>query len=222
MQKLKLFRNLKPVIAIDGTAVSGKGTLAKRIAEEINFDHLDTGILYRYLAYLNKIDAVNLKNYDELEKRFNLSEISRLNLRTELITEESSKIAARIETRNFLIKIQRDFSNNPPSGRGSVIDGRDIGTIVIPQAEIKFYIDADVNVRAKRRLRDLEKNIEKVNFNSVLKQITERDWRDKNRKIAPLKKHKKAVLIDTSELTQDQTVEFAIKFIKESNKINTN
>ena len=143
-----MFQNKKPVIAIDGTAGSGKGTLAKKIAKVLNFDHLDTGLLYRILAYeflkLNK----DLKMLKEININLNIfldkKKIKLMNLRSEEITKISSEIAKLKFVRQKLISLQRKFANNPPSGIGSVIDGRDITSVITPNAEIKFYIDADV------------------------------------------------------------------------------
>ena len=138
-----MFQNKKPVIAIDGTAGSGKGTLAKKIAKVLNFDHLDTGLLYRILAYeflkLNK----DLKMLKEVNINLNIfidkKKIKLMNLRSEEITKISSEIAKLKFVRQKLISLQRKFANNPPSGIGSVIDGRDITSIITPNAEIKFY-----------------------------------------------------------------------------------
>lgn len=216
---MKLFKNIKPVIAIDGTSVSGKGTLAKNIAKKLNYDHLDTGSLYRYVAYLMLIRNVDFKNIIDLKKKFNFNQIKKLDLRNESITKLSSIIAKKKEIRIFLIDIQRNFANNPPSGLGSVIDGRDIGTVVVPLAEVKFFVDADIVVRAKRRHKDLETKGEISDYGQVLKQISERDKRDRNRAISPLIKHKEALLINTSKLTKEDTVKLAIELIKKTGKL---
>jgi len=216
---LKLFKNVKPVIAIDGTSVSGKGTLAKNIAKQLNYDHLDTGSLYRYVAYLMLIDNVDLKNTISLRKKFNFDHIKKLDLRSESITKLSSVIAKKKEIRVFLIDIQRNFANNPPSGLGSVIDGRDIGTVVVPLAEIKLFVDANIVVRAKRRHIDLKTKGENLDYNLILKQISERDKRDKNRAISPLIKHKEALPIDTSKLTKEDSVKLALDLIKKTGKL---
>lgn len=219
MQNYKLFKNSKPVIAIDGTCISGKGTLAKNIAQQLNFDHLDTGLLYRYLAYLISKKKIDVKNTQELKKKFDFDEINKVDLRTEQITKLSSIIASKQKIRDFLIDTQRDFADNPPSGIGSVIDGRDIGTVVIPLAEIKFFIDANVHVRTKRRQYDLNEKGESLEYNQVLKHIIERDNRDKNRKLSPLIMHKDALLIDTSELSKNETLKLAVKLIDRSGKL---
>jgi len=219
VQNYKLFKNSKPVIAIDGTCISGKGTLAKNIAHQLNFDHLDTVLLYRYLAYLISEKKVDEKNTLELKQKFDFDEIKKVDLRTEKITKLSSIIASKKKIRDFLIDIQRNFADHPPSGIGSVIDGRDIGTVVIPLAEVKFFIDANVHVRTKRRQHDLSEKGEASEYNQVLKQIVERDNRDKNRKLSPLLMHKDALLIDTSELSKIDTLKLAVKLIDRSGKL---
>ena len=161
-----MFKNLKPVIAIDGTAGSGKGTLARKIARILNFDHLDTGKLYRYLAHLELKENKKILDIIKYQKKIDFSEINKLNLRTEEISNSASIIAKKKEVRDFLTEFQRNFSCFPPSGNGSVIDGRDIGSVIIPNAEVKFYVDANLEVRSKRRLKermDVYKNLDTSN-----------------------------------------------------------
>ena len=160
-----------------------------------------------------------MKNTQELKNRFDFDEIKKVDLRTEKITKLASVIASKKIVRDFLIDIQRNFADYPPSGIGSVIDGRDIGTVVIPLAEVKFFIDANVYVRAKRRQHDLSEKGEVSEYNQVLKQIVERDNRDKNRKLSPLLMHKDALLIDTSELSKIDTLKLAVKLIDRSGKL---
>ena len=182
MQVLNCFKNLKPVIAIDGTAGSGKGTLAKSLAIKLNFDHLDTGILYRIYAFetQNKkiIDSINLSEWINNDKKL-------ARLRTDKISKIASKISQKKVVRSNLIKIQRDFANNPPGKNGSIIDGRDIGTVIIPKAEIKFFVDANVEIRALRRIKQLNLNSDELQ--NTLKNIIERDKQDIEREISPLK-----------------------------------
>lgn len=221
--KLSIFKNLKPVISIDGTASSGKGTLAKQLSLKINFDHLDSGILYRYLAYMN---LKNINNQDKikniLKEKIDLKQIKNISinkLRTEKVSKKASQIAQLIETRNFLVDFQRNFANFPPGGKGSIIDGRDIGSVIIPNAEVKFFIDADVNVRAQRRFIDLKKKYE---YEKILSELLERDKRDKTRKIAPLKMTKKSIVIDTTRLSSQEVLKIALSKVKNILKIKTN
>ena len=216
-----MFQNKKPVIAIDGTAGSGKGTLAKKIAKVLNFDHLDTGLLYRILAYkslkLNKdfrmLKEININLNIFLDKK----KIKLMNLRSEEITKISSEIAKLKFVRQKLISLQRKFANNPPSGIGSVIDGRDISSVITPNAEVKFYIDADVKIRAERRLSQLD--LPGSCYNEILKDLIKRDFQDKRRKISPLIKTTDSQLIDTSKISESEVLIKAIEHIKKKTDI---
>ena len=216
-----MFQNKKPVIAIDGTAGSGKGTLAKKIAKVLNFDHLDTGLLYRILAYeflkLNK----DLKMLKEVNINLNIfidkKKIKLMNLRSEEITKISSEIAKLKFVRQKLISLQRKFANNPPSGIGSVIDGRDITSVITPNAEVKFYIDADVKIRAERRLSQLD--LPGSCYNEILKDLIKRDFQDKRRKISPLIKTTDSQFIDTSKINESEVLFKAIEHIKKKTDI---
>ena len=216
-----MFQNKKPVIAIDGTAGSGKGTLAKKIAKVLNFDHLDTGLLYRILAYeflkLNK----DLKMLKEVNINLNIfidkKKIKLMNLRSEEITKISSEIAKLKFVRQKLISLQRKFANKPPSGIGSVIDGRDISSVITPNAEVKFYIDADVKIRAERRLSQLD--LPGSCYNEILKDLIKRDFQDKRRKISPLIKTTDSQLIDTSKISESEVLIKAIEHIKKKTDI---
>ena len=222
---MSTFRNKRPVISIDGTAGSGKGTLAKKLSKSISFDHLDTGLLYRYLSHLKlqkKLES--FETQDLLKLSINISTIKRLNLRTELIGKESSIISGLKSVRSFLLIFQRSFADNPPSGEGSVIDGRDIGSVVVPNAEVKFFIDANLKLRAKRRLEEIKnlKNKTAASFKTILSQMRDRDNRDRKRSESPLIISKGSILIDTSQLTPDQVLKTALVHVKKilDNKTN--
>ena len=212
MEKSNSFKNLKPIIAIDGTAGSGKGTLAKKLANYIKFDHLDTGILYRICA-LEMLDSkVDLESVDIASWLCNNTDLSIL--RSEKVSKETSKISRDPKVRKFLLKFQRDFGNSPPNGLGSVIDGRDIGSVVFPNAEIKFYIDADPIIRAKRRLKEL--NLKSSDYSKIFNNIIERDEQDKLRKNSPLLKTKAAFSIDSSNLDIEEVLKYAINILKKN------
>ena len=216
MQALVMFQNNKPVIAIDGTAGSGKGTLAKKLAEVLKFDHLDSGLLYRILAYkflkLNK-DLKMLREIDiDLKIFLEKKKIEKMRLRSPKITKISSEIAKIKFVRQKLISLQRKFANYPPKGNGSVIDGRDITSVITPNAEIKFYIDADVKIRAERRLSQLE--LSEKDYDKILKELIQRDFRDKRRKISPLIQTKDSYFIDTGKISESEVLMKAINYIK--------
>ncbi len=212
MQKLNSFKNLKPVIAIDGTAGSGKGTLAKKLANFIKFDHLDTGLLYRICALEMLERKVKLESVEIASWLGNNNDLSIL--RSEKVSKETSKISKDPKVRKFLLKFQRDFGDFPPNGLGSVVDGRDIGSIVFPNAEIKFYIDANPMVRAKRRLEEL--GLKSSDYPKILENIIERDNQDKSRSTSPLVKTKSAFFIDSSNLDIKGVLEYAISILKKN------
>ena len=213
---MKLFKNKKPVIAIDGTSGSGKGTLAENLCKKIQFDHLDSGSLYRIVA-LKLIEngdletplkslKIKLNDMEKLKKKYNED------LRSEKVSKLSSEIAKKKHVRDFLLEFQRNFANTPPNGLGSIIDGRDIASVIIPSAEVKIYVDAKLDVRAQRRLNQL--GLGKDNYRQILKSLEERDRNDKNRKESPLVITKESFFIDTSKLDENEVVRKAFDYIK--------
>lgn len=210
------------VIAIDGPAASGKGTLAKRIAERMGFAYLDTGALYRAIALATLEmggDPTNIISvrpalgivYRNLTPELLQSPA----LRTPAVSEAASKVAALAEVRDFLLEYQRNFSKNPPPGvAGVVLDGRDIGTVVCPDADIKLFVTASPEVRAERVLKDLQKKNISVNYDAVLEDIRRRDARDIGRTVAPLKAARDAFVLDTTSLEPARALDQALVLIR--------
>tara|TARA_B100001248_G_scaffold250818_1_gene225308 strand:- start:438 stop:1094 length:657 start_codon:yes stop_codon:yes gene_type:complete len=210
--KLNIFKNSKPVIAIDGTAGSGKGTLANNLSKKLDFDHLDTGLLYRIYAF-ESIDEGNRKQLTKINFNEWLTNNEKLDcLRSEKISKLASQISQSTEVRESLVNYQRNFANNPPKGRGSIIDGRDIGTVIIPNAEVKFFIDADVEIRASRRNQQLK--LGSLEYSNTCENMRKRDFLDSQRDISPLMPAVDSFKIDTSEMNETQVLEIALKYIR--------
>ncbi len=208
---------LMRIIAIDGDTASGKGTLAKKLAEKLGFDYLDTGLLYRAVAYIVLKNNRNINSETEAAHaagQVNLSDLNPQILRSEDISQAASKVAVYPLVRAALLGLQRDFAHHPPSGRGAVLDGRDIGTVVCPEAEIKFYVTADATIRSQRRAKELQDNGIAAIPNQVFVDLTERDNRDRMRATAPLKIAEGALVVDTTHRNADQVLEFVLHHIK--------
>lgn len=200
-------------IAVDGPAASGKGTLAKTLAMALSYDYLDTGSLYRAVARDVLEAGISYdKIADALDEIVTIAHNLTLpidnddSLRTSEIAQIASKIAVLTQVREALVDKQRDFASHPPTGHGAILDGRDIGSVILPDADVKLYIDADINVRAKRRFLELSAKDETITQAQILADLTERDARDKTRITAPLKPADDAVLIDTTELSAQEVL----------------
>ena len=210
------------IIAIDGTASSGKGSLAKNLSLSLNLHHLDSGLFYRVLAYQaikmgieRKIDLIELSKKLSIKKIIKIKKLAGENLRSTLISKKSSQIAPEKNIREALIKLQREYVDQfLISHDGVVIDGRDIGTVVFPDAKIKFYLDADIKIRAERRTQELIHLNYEVIYHDVLNDLICRDKRDKNRIEGPLKIAKDAFYIDTGNKSEEFVLQKALKFIK--------
>lgn len=218
----------KPVIAIDGPAASGKGTLARHIAARLNFAYLDTGALYRATALevlaaggdpANSVDA--LHGAETLRQRLMEPQGGALVLANPQLREDRVGVAASIvadmtDVREALRHLQQDFAVSPGEGyEGAVLDGRDIGTVICPEADVKLYVTADLEIRAQRRLKELQSGGNIATYEAVLKDMRERDARDTARKAAPMKPAHDAIVLDTSGLSQDDVVEKALAVISE-------
>ncbi len=208
-----------PIIAIDGPAASGKGTLSKRIAAHYGFAHLDTGSLYR-AVWLSVIWAGgDPANPDmALAAAIALTPqsaiLSHPGLRGDDAASAASKVAAMPAVRAALLDFQHEFVANPPGGKGSVLDGRDIGTVVCPDAPAKLFITASAEVRAERRVKELRGAGQDVSLDTVLADMRARDERDSQRAVAPLVAAPDAFLLDTSSLDANQAFEAACEVLR--------
>jgi cytidylate kinase len=205
------------VIAVDGTAASGKGTLAKKLAAHFGFAHLDSGALYRLtaLAVLGaKGDPANEADAVRGAQTIDLSRAGDPAIRTDIVGKAASHVAAIPAVRSALLEFQRNFLAHPPGGSpGAVMDGRDIGTIICPGATAKLYVDARPEVRARRRWNELKAmNIRRAE-QDVLAELVARDAADKSRPIAPLKQAPDADLLDTSDLGIDAAFAAALALV---------
>jgi len=206
------------IIAIDGSAASGKGTLAKRLAADLGFDYLDTGALYRAVALsLLKAgadgDDINEKQAVRLSASLDLELTQSPEIRNDRIASLASQVAALGPVRAELLTLQRAFAATPPHGNGAVLDGRDIGTIVLPNADLKFFIDADIDIRAERRTKELLQAGQSVMFRNVLAEMQARDDRDRTRSVAPLRAADDAITIDTSSMDAAAVLALALSHI---------
>jgi cytidylate kinase len=205
------------VIAIDGPAASGKGTLARRLAQHLGYAYLDSGLLYR-AAGARTIDAGGDPSDPvaavAAARVLAVEDLERRDLRGDEAAVAASKVAAIPSVRQALLAFQRDFITHPPAAAaGAVVDGRDIGTVVWPDADVKLFVSASVEVRARRRLKELrERGLEAIH-SRVLRDMKERDARDTGRTVAPLEPAEDAYVIDTSDLDPDGVFAAALEVI---------
>ena len=202
------------IIAIDGTTSSGKGTLAKRLAAHYGVPHLDTGLLYRAVAASALTKGIDFSNEREcalLAEHIDLAEFDERELRGAGVGAAASVVASLGAVRRALFDLQRRFALKEG---GAVLDGRDIGTVIAPDADVKLWIDASVEERALRRFRELFGMGEAVSQEGVLAQLRERDARDAGRKDAPMKPADDAVWIDTTALDPDATLAKAVEIVE--------
>lgn len=195
------------VIAVDGPAASGKGTLARRLAAHYGLDHLDTGLLYRSVGLRAERDALDPV---AVAKSLTMADLADPILREDGAAQAASRVAAMPAVREALRVLQHRFAAEPP---GAVLDGRDIGTVVFPAAPIKIYVDATPEARARRRHEELIGRGLASIYSRVLQDMRERDARDRGRTVAPLKPAEDALIIDSSELDADQVFARAVAHI---------
>ncbi len=201
------------VIAVDGPAASGKGTIARAVAERFGLPHMDTGLLYRAVA-LNLLQMGS-----ELDSEFAATracDISQIDfadpeLKSETVGGIASRISVYPSVRAALLERQRGFAGQPGGG---VLDGRDVGTVIAPDAEVKLFVTATAEVRAERRLAELQQRGMNAHYEDVLADIRARDERDEGRAAAPLRRAEDAHLLDTSEMSVDEAVAEAVRLVE--------
>ncbi|MDC0420445.1 (d)CMP kinase [Gammaproteobacteria bacterium] len=210
------------IITIDGPSASGKGSLARNIAAHLNFDILDSGLLYRVYAYLYDCGLEHSKIVSHIKKDiFFKTDLNGLtiqdgkeditgNLRSEKTAKAASKISSLKETRSNLLELQRGFY----STKGLVADGRDMGTVVFPNAKLKIFLIASPEVRAKRRYLELQNRGQEVNMLALIDDIKQRDLKDQTRVLSPLIPAEDSVVIDSSEMSLDEVLSFTKKLTK--------
>ena len=215
------------IIAIDGPSGSGKTSTAKLLAKKMNFYYCDSGSLYRAITYhfinrkidldstfeiVNELKQIKIK-YDVFNNDIILNN-ERINqfLRTDEVTNNVSKVSSIKMVRDFLISVQRMLGQD----NNLILDGRDIGTTVFPKADYKFYIDADIKIRAKRRFEEIDAENNHQDYKNILKMMKKRDSYDQNREHSPLLMAKDAICIDTTDLSLDEQVDKIINIIKKS------
>ena len=207
-------------IAIDGPAGAGKSTIAKRLAKELGYRYVDTGAIYRTVAYFMDLWGVSPKDVDGVERYIDELTIGieydedglqhmimngmdvTADIRTQDISQKASLVSAHACVREVLLDMQRDVAKE----YNVIMDGRDIGTVVLPKANVKIFLTASAEVRAKRRTEELLAKGQKANYNQILKEIQQRDYQDTHREIAPLKMCRDSIKVDTSEMDIEQVV----------------
>ncbi|CCE09444.1 Cytidylate kinase (CK) (Cytidine monophosphate kinase) (CMP kinase) [Bradyrhizobium sp. STM 3843] len=202
------------IIAIDGPAASGKGTLAKRLAAHYGYRHLDTGVIYRAVAHALLTAGIDLN--DEVRAvqaalKLDPESFDNPALKSQVVGSAASVVSALPKVREALVTFQRQFAASPP---GAVLDGRDIGTVICPTADVKIYVVADPKIRAQRRTLEARARGEEADEAVVLADILARDERDQNRAVAPLKQAPDAYLLDNSHLDIESGVRAAIDIVE--------
>jgi cytidylate kinase len=206
------------IIAIDGPAASGKGTLARGLAATLGFAHLDTGMIYRAVAarvLAAGEDPRDAAAAQRAAQALRAADLQRGDLRRQEVGQGASVVAAIPDVRAALLAFQRDFAAHPPGGRaGVVLDGRDIGTVVCPGAAVKFFVTASPEIRARRRHKELLDGGGKSIYARVLQEVRDRDARDSGREAAPLRPAEDAIVLDTTEMSAEAALAAALAYIR--------
>ena len=207
-------------IAIDGPAGAGKSTMAKRLAKELGYHYVDTGAIYRTVAYFLDLWGVSPKDIDGVTRyideltigiEYDDEGVQHMimngmdvtgEIRTQDISQKASLVSAHAIVREVLLDMQRDVAKE----YNVIMDGRDIGTVVLPKADVKFFLTASAEVRAKRRTEELLAKGQKANYEQILKEIKQRDYQDTHREVAPLKMCRDSIKLDTSEMDIEQVI----------------
>lgn len=208
------------IISVDGPAAAGKGTLARALAEHFGFAYLDTGSLYRGVAHAVLLsgsapqdEAAGLQAAETLDP----AQIDPVAIRTPEVSEAASVVAAMPPIRAAILAFQRRFAENPPNGEpGAILDGRDIGTVVCPDADVKLYVTASAEIRAHRRWLELKGSGSELSEAQVLADVKERDARDTDRATSPMRPAEDAHLLDTSNLSIEAAFGAAVALIEQS------
>jgi cytidylate kinase len=202
------------IVAIDGPSAAGKGTLSRRLAATLGYHHLDTGLLYRAVGarlLAEGVDPADAEAAAAAARGLGPADIAREGLREENVGRAASVVAANPAVRAALVEFQRRFAAQPP---GAVLDGRDIGTVICPGAEVKLYVVASAEVRARRRHDELRGRGEPATYAAVFRDLQERDARDQARGTAPAKPAEDAIVLDTTDLTADEVFAQAIGIVR--------
>ena len=202
------------IIAIDGPAAAGKGTIALKLAKHYGLNHLDTGLLYRAIGRLmteQGLDLDDAAQAGEVARKLRAKDLNHADLRGREAGELASRVAVHPEVRAALVDFQRDFARTAP---GAVLDGRDIGTAICPEADVKIFVTASPEVRARRRTDELNAKGRDVPYERILAEILERDERDSHRSAAPLRQADDAVRLDTTALDAEAAFQAAVAIVE--------
>jgi cytidylate kinase len=202
------------IVAVDGLVAAGKGTLARRLAAALGFRHLDTGMIYRAVGARLLAAGIDPADPDQAQaaaRALTPADLERPGLRDEAVGRAASIVAAAPAVRAALVDFQRRFAGQPP---GAVLDGRDIGTVICPEAEVKFFVTAAAGIRARRRFDELQARGESATYAAVLQDLQERDARDQGRGVAPTKPAEDAIILDTSALSAEEVFAHALAIVR--------